>query len=131
MIAVFQTFPIIFTKIHHLTPAQTSLTFLSLGLGSTLGAVLNFYLTRRSHTPAVVERWRGFTPPERRLWGAMFGGPGLVLGVFWLGWTGQYASVPFGVPLASGVLVGASVSLVFMSFLVRFVSAGVLVLAFY
>jgi DHA1 family multidrug resistance protein-like MFS transporter len=125
MIAVFQAFPIIFTTIHHLTPAQTSLTFLSLGLGTTLGAALNFVMTRRSHTPAVIARWRGFAPPERWLWGAMIGGPGLVLGVFWLGWTGHYASVSFVAPLASGVLIGASVSLVFMSFYVRVVSVGI------
>lgn len=65
-----------------------------------------------------MKEWRGFPPAEERLYGAMMAGPCLVIGIFWLGWTGAYASVPWYVPALSTILIGMSVSLVFISFLV-------------
>ncbi|KAG6843526.1 hypothetical protein H0H93_000727 [Arthromyces matolae] len=47
----------------------------------------------------------------------MIGGPGLVIGAFWLGWTGEYSSVPWYVPALSTILIGMSISMIFMSFL--------------
>ena len=41
----------------------------------------------------------------------------LVLGAFWLGWTGQYARVHWIVPALATVPIGAAVSLVFNGFL--------------
>lgn len=65
-----------------------------------------------------MQKYRGFPPPEKRLYGAMVGGPSLVIGIFWLGWTGQYSSIPWYVPAISSIPIGMSISLVFMSFLV-------------
>ena len=82
---------------------------------TTIGAYLTIPLSK--HYPNLIVKWRGFPPPEERLYGAMIGGPVLVLGAFWLGWTGQYRSVPWIVPALSTVLIGAGVSLVFNAFL--------------
>lgn len=49
----------------------------------------------------------------------MIAGPCLVIGAFWLGWTGQYASIPWYVPAISTIFIGAGINLIFMSFLVR------------
>jgi hypothetical protein len=50
----------------------------------------------------------------------MIGGPVLVIGIFWLGWTGNYpSSVPWYVPALSTIFVGTGISLIFISFLVR------------
>jgi MFS transporter, DHA1 family, multidrug resistance protein len=68
--------------------------------------------------PELMKTWRGFPPPENRLFGAMIAGPCLVIGCFWLGWTGAYPSIPWYVPAMATILIGLSVSLVFMSFLV-------------
>ena len=72
-----------------------------------------------SYYPEVIKKWKGFPPPENRLFGAMIGSPVLVIGIFWLGWTGQYANIPWYVPALSTIFFGVGISLIFMSFLVR------------
>lgn len=48
----------------------------------------------------------------------MIAGPALVIGTLWLGWTGNYASIPWYVPVMGSILVGMSIILIFVSFLV-------------
>lgn len=114
-IPVFEAFPIIFIEKRGFTIAQDGLMFIGVGIGSTLGALLNFATSL--HYPRLIKTWKGFPPAEERLYGAMIAGPCLVIGTFWLGWTGQYPSVPWYVPAISTVFIGMSVSLVFVSFL--------------
>lgn len=65
----------------------------------------------------------------------MLAGPFLIIGIFWLGWTGSafgshtsaqngadpcvadYPSIHWAVPAASAILIGMSFTLVFISFL--------------
>ena len=87
------------------------------GIGAALGATINQYCLR--DYPALLKEWKGFPPAEKRLQSAMVGGPSLVIGAFWLGWTGEYASVPWYVPALATIPLGTGISLVFISFLVR------------
>lgn len=48
----------------------------------------------------------------------MIGSPCLVIGIFWLGWTGEYSGIPWYVPGLSTIVVGCGISLIFMSFMV-------------
>ncbi|KAJ7670295.1 major facilitator superfamily domain-containing protein [Mycena rosella] len=114
MYCLFQAFPIIFVEKRRFTIAQDGLIFISIGIGLTLGAWLNVYFSR--HYPALIKTWRGFPPPEERLWGTMVGGCAFVVGIFWLGWTGEYPGVPWYVPAMSTVLIGMSISSIFISF---------------
>ncbi|KAK0209372.1 hypothetical protein IW262DRAFT_1529139, partial [Armillaria fumosa] len=59
---------------------------------------------------------KGLSLSEERLYGAMIAGHSLVIGAFWLGWTGQYANIPWYVPATSTAFVGAGINLVFVSF---------------
>ncbi|THH06667.1 hypothetical protein EW146_g9542 [Bondarzewia mesenterica] len=113
--ALFEAFPVVFIGIHGLTVSQDGLIFIGVGIGTTIGAYLNWWFSRSYAT--LVEEWRGFPPAEERLYGAMLAGPCLVIGIFWFGWTGAYVAVPWYVPAISTILIGMSVSLVFMSFL--------------
>ncbi|KAG5351224.1 hypothetical protein C0989_007375 [Termitomyces sp. Mn162] len=113
--ALFQAFPVIFIERRGFTLGQDGLIFIGVGIGTTLGSYLNYLLS--SHYPQLIKKWKGFPPPEQRLFGAMIGGPGLVIGAFWLGWTGEYSSVPWYVPGISTILIGLSISMIFMSFL--------------
>ncbi|KAJ7088126.1 MFS polyamine transporter [Mycena epipterygia] len=115
MYCLFEAFPIIFVEKRGFTIAQNGLVFIGIGIGTTLGAALNVFFLR--HYPALIKTWRGFPPPEERLWGGMVGGCAFVVGIFWLGWSGQYASVPWYVPALSTVLVGMGISAIFISFL--------------
>jgi len=66
----------------------------------------------------LAEKWEGFPPPENRLVGAIIAGPLLVVGCFWLGWTGEYTRIPWYVPMLSTIPIGCAVNLVFASILV-------------
>lgn len=92
LLTVFEAFPIIFIERHNLSISQNGLIFLSLSMGATLGALLKQLLL--NHHSYYMSYYRGFPPPEKRLYGAMIAGPSLVVGSLWLGWSGQYESVP-------------------------------------
>ncbi|TBU28211.1 MFS general substrate transporter [Dichomitus squalens] len=113
--AMFEAIPVIFITTRGFNIGESGLVFIGVGLGTSIGAYLTIPLSK--HYPALMVKWRGFPPPEERLYGAMIGGPMLVIGAFWLGWTGQYSSIHWIVPALSTVPIGAAVSLVFNSFL--------------
>lgn len=51
--------------------------------------------------------WKNSVPPEERLNGSIIAAPLLVMGIFWLGWTGAYASVHWIVPILALIPVSA------------------------
>ena len=116
-IPVFEAFPIIFIDKRGFTIGQDGLIFIGVGIGTTVGAVISYCTSM--HYPELIKKWKGFPPPENRLFGAMIGSPILVIGIFWLGWTGQYENIPWYVPALSTIFLGAGISLIFMSFVVR------------
>jgi len=113
---VFEAFPIIFEKKRGFSVSNDGLVFVGVAIGASIGALLSVYLD--GSTPDMIRKWHNSPPPEMRLYGAMFGGPCLVLGIFWLGWTGEYSAVPWYVPAMSTLPIGASITLVFISFTV-------------
>lgn len=113
---VFEALPIVFMEKRSFNVFQNGLIFVGVGIGTTLGALINWSVLR--HYPRLIREWKGFPPPEQRLFGAMIGGPSMVIGCFWLGWSGNYASVPWIVPALSTIIIGMSIALVFTSFLV-------------
>ncbi|KAJ7480336.1 MFS polyamine transporter [Mycena galericulata] len=115
MYCLFEAFPIIFVQKRGFTLAQNGLVFIGIGIGTTLGAFMNVYFSRTY--PTLIKTWRGFPPPEERLRGAMVGGCAFVVGIFWLGWSGEYPQIPWWVPALSTVLVGLGISAIFISFL--------------
>lgn len=84
---MFEAIPLIFETKHAFTISQSGLVFIGVGIGTTLGSIVNAILMR--HYVTLVVKWKGFPPPEQRLFGSMIGGPCLVIGAFWLGWTGK------------------------------------------
>ncbi|KZT38285.1 MFS general substrate transporter [Sistotremastrum suecicum HHB10207 ss-3] len=112
--ALFEVFPIVFSEVRDIPARLTGLTFIGVGIGSTIGAFIA-YLQGRKFV-GLVEKWRGHPPPEARLDGAMIGGPLLVVSIFWLGWTGAYKSVPWYVPELATIPLGCAIALVFISF---------------
>ncbi|KAF8825188.1 hypothetical protein HHX47_DHR7000257 [Lentinula edodes] len=114
--ALFEAFPIIFMERHGLSSSQNGLIFIGVGIGSTIGAVLNWHLTETLYVPHYA-RWKGFPPAEYRLWGAMVGSPALVIGTFWLGWTGNYESISWVAPAVATIFLGFGIFLIFTSFL--------------
>lgn len=115
--AVFQAIPVIFIRTRHFSISNDGLIFIGIGIGSVLAAVVNLWFLRPY--PRLLKQWYGFPPPEERLYSAMLGGPVLVVGIFWLGWSGNYESVPWWIPGLSTILIGLAITLIFISFIVR------------
>ncbi|KAF7979904.1 hypothetical protein HWV62_40296 [Athelia sp. TMB] len=113
--AVFEAVPIVFVEKRHFGLGADGLMFLGVGVGTCLGAFINFLFARRY--AVIMPKWKGFPPPEERLYGAMIAGPSLVIGALWFGWAGQYASVHWVVPALGLILIGLSISLIFSSLL--------------
>ena len=116
LLAVFQALPFIFMKTRGFTIGQSGLIFIGVGIGTTFGSIINHLCSL--HYPKLVKKWRGFPPPEERLFGAMIGAPALVIGGFWLGWTGEYSHIHWAVPAMATVFIGMGISLIFISFFV-------------
>jgi DHA1 family multidrug resistance protein-like MFS transporter len=114
---LFEAFPLIWGELRGFSPGLSGLIFVGVGIGTTIGALLNVWFSRRYKT--LTPMWKGSPPPENRLVGAMVAGPVLVVGIFFLGWTGAYKSVPWYVPALATIVIGVSFTLVFISFLVR------------
>ncbi|KAI0270455.1 MFS general substrate transporter [Gloeopeniophorella convolvens] len=111
--ATFEAFPVIFSK-RGFTIPQDGLVFIGLGIGSFLGTLVTIWFLRPY--PKLLKEWRGFPPPENRLHGSMLSGPLLVFSILFLGWTGNYPSVPWYVPALSTIPLGMGNALIFMSF---------------
>lgn len=90
--AMFSVVPTIMEGYHGFNAGQTGLTFIALGLGSLFASFANLWHCR--HYKDITPMWKGITPPEERLWGAMVGGPVFVISIFWLAFTGNYPDVP-------------------------------------
>ncbi|KAJ7620181.1 multidrug transporter [Roridomyces roridus] len=115
MYILFEAFPIIFIEKHGFTISHNGLIFIGVGIGTFLGALSTHFLA--TDYPKLIQIWRGFPPPEERLHAAMLGAPVFVIGIFWLGWTGEYTSIPWYVPALSTIPVGFGISAIFISFL--------------
>lgn len=112
---LFSVIPIIFQQTRGFNPGESGLVFIGVGLGTTIGAAVSVW-TQRGY-PELLRKWHGHPPPEHRLFGAMLAGPFLIVGIFWLGWTGNYPSIHWAVPAVATIFIGMSFTLVFISFL--------------
>jgi multidrug resistance protein len=113
--AMFEAFPVIFIRIRHFSVPHDGLIFIGTGIGAVIATLINIWILRPY--PRLMKEWRGFPPPEERLYSAMIGTPLIAIAIFWLGWTGNYESVPWYVPALSTIPLGTGIVLVFMSFL--------------
>lgn len=87
-------FPTIWEQGYGFNAGESGLIFIGVGVGAVIGAIINILLQR--HYKTLVPKWHGTPPPEERLFGSMVAGPVLVVGIFWLGWTGNFpGSIPW------------------------------------
>ncbi|GAA84884.1 caffeine resistance protein [Aspergillus luchuensis IFO 4308] len=107
----FEAFPIIFGEIHGFNTGQSGLAFLGI-LISTCAITIPCYFWWKWKYQAkhFDENWN--ITPERQLPPACVGCFALPISLFWFGWTGQFASVHWIVPIIASMLfaLGACVS---------------------
>jgi MFS family permease len=112
----FEAYPIIFEGIYYQSPGISGLMFLPIGGGALLSIFV--FLWYDGFLRRAQAQHKPWTEKEesRRLPLAFIGGPLLVLGLFWLGWTSR-PSVPFYVPMLAGIPFGTGFVLIFMALL--------------
>ncbi|KAL7416317.1 major facilitator superfamily domain-containing protein [Mrakia frigida] len=109
----FVAYPIIFQQGHGFKAGPSGLMFLPLFVGSIFAAALSafYYNPRYIKASASYPPWKA--PPELRLEAALIGAPLLPIAVLWLAFT-SYPSIHWAVPMMSGLLLGASLILIFL-----------------
>ncbi|KIK53036.1 hypothetical protein GYMLUDRAFT_179447 [Collybiopsis luxurians FD-317 M1] len=125
--ALLEALPVIFIEKRHFTATQMGLIFMGIAIGSTITMFMNLYFAHQVNK--IIPKWKGFPPPEERLYAAMIGSVLLVVSTFWLGWTGNYPSVPWYVPGISTIFVGMAISLIFITFIIYIVDAYLMLAA--
>lgn len=86
----FAAFPYIFSRPpYSFTVSQGGLTFIAIGIGVLLGGitcvVVDRYVYQKKHHQALSDG-RLHADPEHRLYSAMIGSWGILIGLFWFGW---------------------------------------------
>ncbi|UPX20159.1 uncharacterized protein EKO05_0010400 [Ascochyta rabiei] len=110
---MFAAFPYIFARPpYSFTVSQSGLAFLAIGLGVLIGGATGLLIDHKMYQPqyrAALARGEKNAAPEHRLYNAMMGSWGIVIGLFWVGWSAgkgaHWAIVLVGsVPFAWGNL---------------------------
>ncbi|TFK56979.1 MFS general substrate transporter [Heliocybe sulcata] len=111
---LFEAYPIVFTQGHGLNYGASGLVFLPIPIGGGLAIVVYLLYYNPKYERAVDEYAPAPVPPEARLEMAMIAGPIFALSFFWFGWT-SYPSISYWAPLMSGLTMGFSIQLIFLS----------------
>ncbi|OJK00414.1 hypothetical protein ASPACDRAFT_28651 [Aspergillus aculeatus ATCC 16872] len=99
----FEAFPIIFEDLHGFNAGQNGLAFLGILVGTICLAIPGYFYWKAHYQVRYLDR-NGNLPPEAQLPSACVGAVCLAISLFWFGWTGNFASVHWIVPiLASGL----------------------------
>ncbi|KAG0140958.1 hypothetical protein CROQUDRAFT_725879 [Cronartium quercuum f. sp. fusiforme G11] len=102
----FEALPMITTGVHHFNYSRSGFAFIPLIIGGLLAHMIYVYyhapryqfLCRECHPYPV--------PPEERLGPAKLAAILFPISIFWLGWSGNYESVHWSVPLLAVVVLG-------------------------
>ncbi|KAG5417940.1 hypothetical protein I9W82_004268 [Candida metapsilosis] len=110
--AFLTVIPLVFGGRYHWSQGVAELPYLSMLLGVFSGGLMIVYFERRLNKKID----NGLKPtPENRLPPIMIGGFTFVIGIFWLGWTGDYAEhVHWIVPVIAAFFVGNGLMLIFL-----------------
>ncbi|KAI5956011.1 hypothetical protein KGF57_003497 [Candida theae] len=110
--AFLTVIPLVFTGRYHWSQGVGELPYLSMLLGVFSGGLTIVYFEMRLNKKVD----QGLKPtPENRLPPIMIGGFTFVIGIFWLGWTGDYAEhVHWIVPVIAAFFVGNGLMLIFL-----------------
>lgn len=110
---LFAAFPYIFMHAPYgFDTSHSGLTFLAIGLGVLLGGITGYMIDHfiyQAKYRAAIGRNESNAAPEHRLYNAMYGSWGIIIGLFWVGWSADkgahWAVVLVGsVPFAWGNL---------------------------
>jgi hypothetical protein len=105
---------------HHFSPGEGGLAFLGVGLGILIGTLLS--PINDKYYQRVMDRNHGVAPPETRLLLAIYGAALLPVSMFWFAWTTS-PSIPWIVPVLSGIPFGLAILFVFIPVIAYLIDA--------
>lgn len=114
-------YPFVFEGVHHMTPGVSGLTFFGMIVGELIAGIA-VLLQQPWYTRKLVAN-NGISVPEWRLPSVIAGGIAFTIGIFWFGWTGYRADIPWIVPTLSGLLTGFGLMSIFLQALNYLVDA--------
>ncbi|EMG45912.1 FLU1 Major facilitator superfamily multidrug transporter FLU1 [Candida maltosa Xu316] len=114
MLYLFLTaIPLIFIGRYHFVSGVGELPYLSMLIGVLIGGVTIMFFEKRYVN--AMDKNNGKMIPEMRLEPMMVGGFTFVIGIFWLGWTGDYPEhVHWIVPVIGAAFVGHGLMTIFL-----------------
>ncbi|RAK78171.1 MFS transporter [Aspergillus fijiensis CBS 313.89] len=110
----FEAFPIIFEDLHGFNAGQNGLAFLGILVGTICLAIPGYFYWKSHYQIRYLDR-NGNLPPEAQLPSACVGAVCLAFSLFWFGWTGNFASVHWIVPILASGLFSVGGCLIFNS----------------
>lgn len=114
-------YPIVFQQIHGMSLGVGGLPYFGMVIGMLL-AGLYIVLTQTSYNRMLAAN-NNVPVPEWRLPPVIYGGISFSLGLFWFGWSGYRADIPWIVPTLSGLLTGFGLLAIFLQALNYLVDA--------
>ncbi|CAI7602493.1 unnamed protein product [Penicillium bialowiezense] len=110
--ALLGAYPVIFQGVYGMNMGVGGLAFVGLILGELLGGVYILFI-QGSYARKLAAN--GDKPiPEWRLFPAIIGAVVFSIGMLWLGWTGYTSTIHWMAPIASGIMTGAGIFLIFL-----------------
>ncbi|KAK9450522.1 major facilitator superfamily domain-containing protein [Limtongia smithiae] len=111
---LLEAYPIIFYEGYGMEASISSLPYLGLAIGQTLGCILVISFEPMTYRRVLANGGRVI--PELRLIPCIIGSLFFTAGLFWLTWTGAYhQSVPWIVPTLSGLFTGIGLISIFLT----------------
>lgn len=106
-------YPAVFQDVHHMSDGVSGLPYLGLVIGQFINAIVAMFIQKYWLVPRMIKN-RGILEPEWVLPIAVPGSLAFSGGLFWFGWSGYKASIPWIVPTASGILSGFGLLAMFL-----------------
>ncbi|KAJ5627952.1 major facilitator superfamily domain-containing protein [Penicillium lividum] len=112
----FQAYPIIFEGTYNFDVEKTSLTYIPIGLGAASSCLFALYYDKfYNKAKKTGKRWAS-GPEAQRLPMSCISAPCLTISLFWLAWSAK-SSIPWIIPVLSGILFGLGYQTIFISLL--------------
>ncbi|KAJ6036543.1 hypothetical protein N7540_000822 [Penicillium herquei] len=119
--ALLEAYPYIFQKVYGMSLGVDSLPFIGLIIGQLLGC--GYIISQQKAYAKKLAENNNIPVPEWRLSPPLLGGPIFTIGIFWLGWTGFTAEIPWIAPAAAGIFIGFGLICVFVPCFIYIVDA--------
>ncbi|TQS34258.1 hypothetical protein Golomagni_05366 [Golovinomyces magnicellulatus] len=105
-------YPIVFQRIHGMSPGVGGLPFLGVILGMTIGG--SYLIILQPSYNRKLAKNNNVNDPQWRLPPMITGGIAFAVGLFWFGWSGYTASIHWIVPTLSGLSTGFGLLVIFL-----------------